>query len=208
MKPKRKTQKKKTLSMQIFFFMRMSAIFLIALCILALALHYKGVREQKQAEEEILHAQEEFILRLLPLARQNYETYGILPSITLSQAILESDWGKSRLSREFHNYFGIKSFKEGENRVSLQTKEFYNNQMNTTQDYFRVYESLEASVAHHGLLLGTAPRYRNFLSSSNYKEASQALYDASYSTDPRYPEKLNTLIETYGLDQYDPPASP
>lgn len=207
MKPTRKTQKKKTRSMQFFFFMRLFSIFLIAVCLLVLALYCKGVEKQKQAEEELLHAREDFILRLLPLARQNYETYGILPSITLSQAILESDWGRSRLSSEFHNYFGIKSFKENENRVSLQTKEFYNNQMNTTQDYFRVYESLEASVAHHGLLLGTAPRYRKFLTSSNYKEASQALYDASYSTDPRYPEKLNHLIETYDLDQYDPPGS-
>lgn len=207
MKPKRKKSRKKQPGASFFLALRLFSLFLIAVCLLILVLFFREVKVHKQEQEEILHAQEDFIRQLLPLAQENYETYGILPSITLSQAILESDWGRSRLSSEFHNYFGIKSFKESENRVSLQTQEFYNDRMNTVRDYFRVYESLEASVAHHGLLLGTAPRYSKFLTSSNYKEASQALYEASYSTDPNYPQKLNYLIETYRLDQYDPPAT-
>lgn len=185
--------------------LRFFSVALITICILIIVLQGARKIETKihAADSADSISKEIFITRLVPLAKENYTTYGILPSITLAQAILESNWGNSVLSLEYNNYFGIKSFKKTEQRVHLQTQEFYNEQLNDTQDYFRVYDSLKESVAHHGLLIGTAPRYKNVISAKDYKEASHELYKASYSTDPNYPDKLIQIIESYHLDQYD-----
>ena len=37
-----------------------------------------------------------------------YDEYKILPSLTIAQAIKESNWGKSKLAAVNHNYFGMK----------------------------------------------------------------------------------------------------
>ena len=39
----------------------------------------------------------------------NFEKYNILPSITVGQAILESNWGQSKLTKDSNNIFGIKA---------------------------------------------------------------------------------------------------
>ena len=52
--------------------------------------------------------QDNFIKTIGNAAVANYPKYKILPSLTIAQAILESGWGKSRLSTECHNYFGMK----------------------------------------------------------------------------------------------------
>lgn len=38
--------------------------------------------------------------------------YKLFPSVMLAQSILESDWGRSELSKEYNNYFGIKEVKK------------------------------------------------------------------------------------------------
>lgn len=205
--PKKRTarSRKKRLRPRFFLILRRLSLILIVACLFLLLFQSIPMRSNRLlSNPSVLSSkQQKFIDTLLPLARKNYRSYGILPSITLSQAILESNWGESRLSTEYHNYFGIKSFKKSENRIQLETQEFYNNQMNQTQDYFRTYRSLEESVAHHGRLLGTAPRYQKITTEKDYTKAAQELYEASYSTDPKYPNKLIELIERYHLDQYD-----
>ena len=45
----------------------------------------------------------EFIESIEQQAYENYKKYGILPSITIGQAILESGWGKSQLALDHNN---------------------------------------------------------------------------------------------------------
>lgn len=52
-----------------------------------------------------------FIKQMEDAAIENYYEYGILPSITISQAILESGWGNSVLTKKSNNLFGIKADK-------------------------------------------------------------------------------------------------
>ena len=44
-----------------------------------------------------------FIESIKAGAIENYQLYGILPSITIAQAILESDWGQSDLANQANN---------------------------------------------------------------------------------------------------------
>ena len=51
----------------------------------------------------------EFIETIGRAAVAEYERFKILPSLTIAQAILESNWGKSLLSQRAFNYFGMKA---------------------------------------------------------------------------------------------------
>ena len=57
---------------------------------------------------------------------ENYKEYGILPSITIAQAILESGWGKSQLALHHNNLFGIKADYRWSGAIAtMVTKENY-----------------------------------------------------------------------------------
>lgn len=158
---------------------------------------------EKRRLAEIEQQREDFIESILPYAIKNQQLYNILPSITLSQAILESNWGESELSKDYNNYFGIKSINESDNRIVFNTNEFIDGSLSVRSAAFRAYESAEASFTHHGLLLGTASRYRPVIEAVNYKEAALQLYANGYATDPEYPQKLIDIIQEYMLYQYD-----
>lgn len=150
---------------------------------------------------------DEFIQTLVPHAKQLQQNYGILPSIILGQAILESNWGQSTLASQYYNLFGIKS-SGSQASIHLETQEYVNNQWITIQGNFRVYQSWEESMDDHTLLFvnGTdwnSDLYKNVLSATNYQEAATALQTAGYATDPDYAQKVINVIETYQLNQYD-----
>ena len=160
----------------------------------------------KQEDSEEM-TQQEFIDCIAPHAQELQKGYGILPSIILGQAILESDWGKSTLASEYNNLFGIKAFGHSK-KVTLDTQEFYNEQWVTIQGDFRVYDSWEESMDDHTMLFVNGvdwnpALYVNVLSATDYKTAAKALQEAGYATDPDYAEKIIRVIETYHLNQYD-----
>ena len=158
--------------------------------------------EKKRIHDDEIR-KENFIEAMLPYAEENEEKYKIFPSITIAQAILESNWGESTLSKDYSNYFGIKSIRETDQRVVFQTNEYIDGKLVQIPGAFRAYDNLAASMAHHGLLVGTADRYKPVVESVTYQEAAKALYACGYSTDPNYPDKLIELIEKYKLYEYD-----
>lgn len=69
----------------------------------------------------------------------NYNKYKILPSITIAQSILESNWGKSELSSKYNNLFGIKANNAWKGEyVNIETSEYYDQ---VITDKFRVYKT-------------------------------------------------------------------
>lgn len=148
--------------------------------------------------------QESFINKMIPKTKEIQETYHILPSIIMSQAILESNWGRSQLSMNENNYFGIKDSVNGAN---YSTKEF-TNEWQTMNEPFKVYDSFEDSMEDHAKLLayGTSwdsNLYQDVIAANNYQEAAFALQEAGYATDPTYANKLIQIIERHHLYQYD-----
>ena len=150
---------------------------------------------------------EEFIVQISGHAKVLQEQYDLLPSISIAQAILESDWGTSELATENKNLYGIKG-SSPENTVMMETKEFENGEWIEIKAPFRKYDTWQESMDDHALLFvnGTnwnADQYTTVLTAENYQEAAQALQDNGYATDPTYAEKLTRLIEQYQLHQYD-----
>lgn len=150
-----------------------------------------------------------FINDIKEVSIDNYEKYNILPSITIAQAILESNWGKSRLSSDFNNYFGIKADAswKGES-VFLETNEFYDNTIN---DRFRKYENKYDSIRDHGKFLYENKRYKNngVFDAKTYLPQAIALQNAGYSTiedssgKKVYAQYLINLIKQYNLQLID-----
>jgi len=139
-----------------------------------------------------------FILEVAKYAQKYMRITQVPASLTIAQAILESNWGRSGLTKQNNNLFGIKG--AGGN---FKTKEFVNGKWITVTAGFRKYQTFEGSVKDHNEMLQRMPRYRKVIGEQDYRKACQEIWKAGYATDPTYPAKLIGLIETYGLAKYD-----
>lgn len=149
-----------------------------------------------------------FIEEIVPVAKEMQASHGIMPSIVLAQAILESDWGTSELSAKYNNLFGIKSFSANDHSVKLETKEYKDGKWETIKANFKVYASWSDCIRDHTLLFVQGVDwnpylYQGVLLADDYQTAARALQVAGYATDPGYADKLISLIEEHHLNQYD-----
>lgn len=147
----------------------------------------------------------EFIDFVGELARNDMLQTGILASLTIAQAILESGWGKSDLALTGNNLFGIKATSSWVGQVyNAQTKECFNGvDLVDITGSFKVYNRWEESIADHSLLLTSSSRYENVVGERDYKVACVEVKKAGYATASDYSEKLISLIEQYGLYEFD-----
>ena len=135
-------------------------------------------------------------------AISTWKQYGVLPSLTASQAIIESGWGQSSLASQYHNLFGIKGSYNGHS-VVLPTREVYGGQSVMINDAFRAYENNSQSVQDHGYFLYANSRYHNLLWKTNYRDVTYLIRADGYATAPNYTTTLNAVIERYGLTAWD-----
>ncbi|AKP03314.1 glycoside hydrolase family 73 protein [Companilactobacillus pabuli] len=170
---------------------------------------YRGyVHHQNETKVEMVQQEHNsFVKKVAPYAVELGQEYGVLPSITIAQAILESDWGTSTLASQYNNYFGIKG-EDPNNTKVLQTKEYTNGQWITINGRFRVYSDFRESMKDHTKLLvnGTSwnsQQYKQVIQSKNYIDAAVALQTDGYATDPGYTSKIIRIIQKYNLKKYD-----
>ena len=147
-------------------------------------------------------SQQAFIESVAEGAIEGWNEYGVLPSITVAQAILESGWGSSTLSTQAHNLFGIKGSYNG-NYVTMSTREVINGQSVYVNAAFRAYDNNSESVEDHGNFLYSNSRYSNLLGDTSYTDVAQKLSQDGYATDPYYSSSLISLVKTYDLTQLD-----
>lgn len=150
-----------------------------------------------------------FISSIKEGAIRSYEESKILPSITIAQAILESNWGNSNLTKTANNLFGIKADKHWRGEfVTFDTNEFHNT---IIKDKFRKYPTLEDSIIDHSSFLTKNERYRDngVFEAKTYKTQALALEEAGYSTaqdaegNKTYAKMLGEIIRQYNLQLID-----
>lgn len=151
-----------------------------------------------------MSTQTDFISKVIPGAQAAQQKYGILASVTIAQAILESGWGQHNIS---NNLFGIKANGWTSNTVTINTKEYVGGQYVTVAAAFRSYPSFAASVEDHGRFLADNSRYKNLLGCRDYSKVCQLLQQDGYATEPDYASQLIALIKQYGLNRYDGAAA-
>lgn len=135
-------------------------------------------------------------------------TYGIFPSVMMAQAGLESGWGGSDLAAIYHNYFGVKGSHEGQS-VTMRTREESNGNSFYINAGFAHYPSPKESMVEYAKLMKNGPGGNSAFYSGtwradgkSYKDATLAL-QGRYATDGIYAEKLNHVIQLYGLERFD-----
>lgn len=150
---------------------------------------------------------QQFIEQIGKAAVKYYPQYKILPSLTVAQAILESNWGRSGLSVDCHNYFGMKwvegcgcDYKTYSTREQRSDGVYY-----TIQARFRKYPSLEAGIKGYYDFL-QYPRYKNLKGVTNYVDACKLIRLDGWATSLTYTNNLIKLIETYNLTKFDKEA--
>jgi len=149
-----------------------------------------------------------YIEKYKKIAVREMERSGIPASITLAQALLESNAGNSELARKAHNHFGIKCHSGWKGRTYHKKDDEYDEFGNLKKSCFRRYKSDEDSYIAHSEFLrdpNKANRY-GFLfrySTSDYRRWARGLKRAGYATSGSYDDKLINLIESYELYKFD-----
>ncbi|WP_162261197.1 LysM peptidoglycan-binding domain-containing protein [Liquorilactobacillus aquaticus] len=145
-----------------------------------------------------------FLNQILEGSIESWTKYKVLPSLTAAQAILESGWGTSSLSSEYHNLFGIKAGTSWTGKtVTLATQEYYSGSYHTIYATFRAYSNDSESIVDHAKLLADNSRYSNLIGETNSSKAATKIYQDGYATDISYASKLESIISTYKLNTWD-----
>lgn len=150
--------------------------------------------------------QEQFVSSIAEAAIDSQAKTGIPASVTIAQAILESYWGSSRLSREANNYFGIKAqTKTGPAGVVwFQVWEVIGGRNVMRNEPFRAYNTAEESFVDHGRFFQENGRYAAALAArGDAKQFAREINRAGYATDPAYSSKLIGLMDRYDLYRFD-----
>jgi LysM repeat protein len=140
----------------------------------------------------------QYIEKYAPLAQEEMKRTGIPASITMAQALLESNDGNSYLAVYGKNHFGIKCHRDWRGK-----KIYYDD--DAKHECFRKYNNVEESYRDHSDFLMDKDRYAFLfkLDPTDYKGWAKGLKKAGYATNPHYAQMLIKIIEDYHLYDLD-----
>ncbi len=159
-------------------------------------------RAKDEEQLDAVDSPEAFIEMMTPYAKEVAEKMGVDYRILIAQSALETGWGshviKDRYGKQSFNLFNIKADKRWQgHHVNVSTLEYRDGVAQKESANFRRYDSIAESFND----------YQKFLSQSRYKPALAvaedghafvaALQQAGYATDPRYAEKITSIVDTY-----------
>jgi flagellum-specific peptidoglycan hydrolase FlgJ len=140
----------------------------------------------------------DYVTKYSVTAKEEADLFNIPVSITLAQALLESNVGKSSLASKENNHFGIKCRKKC---IGCRCANYTDD---SRYDMFRIFDSAWESFREHSKLLSNT-RYKHLskLKRTDYKNWANGLQAAGYATDKKYGSKLIAIIEALKLDRFD-----
>ena len=159
--------------------------------LMVVVLFFSSMTVFAQSSADILS----YINKYKDIALDQEKQYGISATITLAQGILESGAGRSGLTRNANNHFGIKAFGGWTGPIY----QAWDDEPNKSR--FRVYSSAAESFRDHSLFLKNNSRYRSLFSKSvyDYRGWAIGLQKAGYATATTYAMALIGFIDSYKL---------
>ncbi len=141
-----------------------------------------------------------YIEQYKAIAMKEMKRTGVPASITLAQAIVESNSGESNLAKNHNNHFGIKCKSDWTGAKAYQDDD-------AKQECFRAYDAAEQSFKDHSNFLKNRPNYVGLFLLDPVDDTAWAygLKKAGYATATDYPKKLLKIIDDYELAQYNFP---
>lgn len=154
-----------------------------------------------QADKRINSA-EDFVNQLRPYAEKAAKELGVEANVLLSQAALETGWGKSiiksRDGSSSHNLFNIKANKAWKGpQQKVATLEYKNGVARREMAGFRAYSSYQESFDDYVKFIKTNPRYKAAIKMAGKPERyMHELQQAGYATDPNYANKVMKIYQS------------
>lgn len=143
-----------------------------------------------------------FLASLSPAVLTAARAHRVPPSVTLAQAILESGWGRSGLTRDYHNLFGVKAGRSSQ-RVRMASHEHSRGRLRPSRQTFRRYSSKAQSIWDHAELLGSDRRYAHARGKWTDWRAFLEAIAPRYASSPTYVAAVSQIVELYELDRWD-----
>ena len=138
---------------------------------------------------------------IIEAARASLKNWGIPPSITLAQWIVESAWGAA-MPPDSNNPFGIKAL-DSQPAVESETSEVVDGKTVTITARFRRFASLAEAFEAHGRLLATAAPYQTARTFLQDPDRFADALTGVYATDPQYGETLKWVMDNYKLKVHE-----
>ncbi len=161
----------------------------------------KALPKAPESDDEPMSGDsKDFLAQLSLPARLASQQSGVPHHLILAQAALESGWGQRQIKREngepSFNLFGVKASAGWKGPVTeITTTEFENGEAKKVKAKFRVYSSYLEALSDYVGILTRNPRYAAVTSAATAEQGAQALQSAGYATDPKYAQKLTSMIQ-------------
>jgi flagellum-specific peptidoglycan hydrolase FlgJ len=109
-------------------------------------------------------------------------------------AALESNYGKSRLAKNWNALFGIKCTAAKQGTAGCSTNQY--DSQEGSNDTYRAYNTLEESVDDF-IKLANNGRYKDCLTQQSIYDVAECLRSAGYSTTQDYASRVQSIADQY-----------
>lgn len=145
-----------------------------------------------------------FFAKYAKAAQDTCRGTGLLASVCLAQAAIESGWGGSGLAANYNNFGGIKAAWDWKGKVVvLPTREVIGGKTVIVQAAFRHYDSPADYFKGRLAFLKANKRYKRLFASDDFVAEAHLFQACGYATDPLYGATLVGMVNKYKLTQYD-----
>ena len=149
-----------------------------------------------------------FIEKIVPLVQEVFcDCRGVNPSVVIAQAILESGYGTSKLSK-CNNIFGLNNYHDGylvnAGSIMLEVPQEKNGILYYNYEKMATFDNLMDCIKSLKKWY-TRPKYIENLNEAGIDSTRQiiAIKKSGYATDSRYVDKIVDIIKRHNLTQYD-----
>lgn len=150
----------------------------------------------------------EFIEKIAPMVQEVFCDYrGVNPSVVIAQAILESGYGTSKLSK-YNNIFGLNNYNDGylvnAGYVLIEVPQEKNGLLYYNYEKMATFDNLIDCIKSLKKWY-TRPKYIEPLREAGSDSTKQitAIKNCGYATDSGYIDKIVRIISDWNLKQYD-----
>lgn len=145
----------------------------------------------------ISNAKQKFIIDIYNMCNKIGVAYGNLcPIAVTAQACIESNYGRSTLSKKYHNYFGLKCGKnwKGKKAVFNTKEEYMQGVLTTIKSEFRAYDNLEDGIKGYYEFVNTK-RYANLKGITDPSDYLKRIKEDGYATSYSYVSSCMSVVQ-------------
>lgn len=155
-----------------------------------------------------LKTKEKFIRKIAPMVQEVFcDCRRVNPSVVIAQAILESGYGTSKLSK-YNNIFGLNNYHDGylvnAGSIMLEVPQEKNGLLYYQKEEMATFDNLMDCIKSLKKWY-TRPKYIEPLREAGADSTRQimAIKNCGYATDSGYVGKIVNIISNWNLKQYD-----